>query len=259
MDPLYPVARMFLSRTMTAPTCFRSQVARDAHEIDVPAGSVGVAHGSCRYATLDHVRPPWLGPRVNRISSRLARVLAPALFLVPTVLGLLLVARAVAQAPSDQAVASQIMGDLAKAPPDQVALIKEPRDEAKRALERATSARRSGDVPHAEQLEALAREWAETARDLIRAARAQADAGALESAAADAAVQAERARALLEETLARRGEAAMELEQLSADAGAKPAPKTPPAKGAPAKARAAEPKKQEKQEKAAPKAPAEAP
>src|SRR5215471_18832845 len=77
-----------------------------------------------------------------------------------------------------------------------------PIDEARRALERAAGARSARDVHHAELLEGLAREWAETARDVLRAAAVEADAGALELAAADAGVRAERARALLEESMA---------------------------------------------------------
>jgi len=208
-----------------------------------------------RYATLDHVRPPWLGPRVHRIASRLAL----ALVLVPALLGLAAVRRAASETPSDQAVAAEILGSLAKGPPDQQRLTHEPCEEAKRALERAKGARSAGDVRHADELDGLAREWAETARDLVRAASAEMDAGALESAAADAGVQAERGRALLEETLARRGEAAAELERLSApDAGAKLPPKSPPVKPTktPVKGAAADPKKAEK---ASAKPPAEAP
>jgi hypothetical protein len=102
-----------------------------------------------------------------------------------------------------------------------------PVEEARRALERAAGARRSGDIRHAELLEGLAREWAETARDVVRAAAVEADAGALELAAADAGLRAERARALLEESIARRGRAEAELEKLTADAG--PFPTQPPA------------------------------
>jgi hypothetical protein len=119
------------------------------------------------------------------------------------------------------------------------AIARNPLDEARRALERAAGARRSGDVRHAELLEGLAREWAEIARDVVRAASVEADAGALEVAAADAGLRAERARALLEESIARRGRAGAELDKLTADAGlfpTKPAPagsaRGKPAKGA---------------------------
>jgi hypothetical protein len=137
--------------------------------------------------------------------------------------------------PSDRAVAEQILAQLAPAASATAAaapaasaspasssdraLTQAPLDEAKRALERASGARRSGDVRHAEQLEGLAREWAETARDVVRAAAVEADAGALEVAAADAGLRAERARALLEESISRRGRAEAELDKLTSDGG----------------------------------------
>ncbi|HKQ69060.1 MAG TPA: hypothetical protein VJT73_06965, partial [Polyangiaceae bacterium] len=94
------------------------------------------------------------------------------------------------------------------------------------------------------QLEGLAREWAETARDLARANAAEADAGALSAAAADAGVQAERSRALLEEAIGRRGRAEAELEKLSADGGLFPTAPPPRAKAtkAPATSPSARPK-----------------
>src|SRR5262249_46895569 len=119
-----------------------------------------------------------------------------------------------------KAVAEQILASLGSPTDTSIqAALKSPVEEAKRALDRAASARRAGDTHHAELLEGLAREWAETARDLARAIAVEADAGALENAANEAGVGAERARALLEEAIARRGRAEAELEKLSADAG----------------------------------------
>jgi hypothetical protein len=127
---------------------------------------------------------------------------------------------------TDRGTAEQILATAASSSAE-AALVRAPLDEAKRALERAEGARRSGDVPHAELLEGLAREWAETARDLARAAGIEADAGALATSASEAALRTEKARALLEEAIARRGRAEAELEKLSADAGPFP-PKPPP-------------------------------
>jgi hypothetical protein len=142
------------------------------------------------------------------------------------VIGVGLASSALGEQPSDRAMTEQI---LAAAPSSsaQAALVRAPLEEAKKALERARGARQSGDIRHAELLEGLAREWAETARDLVRAATIEADAGALESAAAQAELRAERARALLEEAISRRGRAETELEKLSVDAGPFP-PKPPP-------------------------------
>jgi hypothetical protein len=142
------------------------------------------------------------------------------------VIGAGLASSALGEQPSDRAMTEQI---LAAAPSSsaQAALVRAPLEEAKKALERARGARQSGDTAHSELLEGLAREWAETARDLLRATTIEADAGALESAAAQAELRAERARALLEEAISRRGRAEAELEKLSVDAGPFP-PKPPP-------------------------------
>lgn len=157
------------------------------------------------------------------------RILArlwPAGWIVVVVVGVALGASALAEPLSDRALAERILTGVASSSAD-AALLRSPVDEAKKALERALGARRSGDAPHAELLEGLAREWAETARDLARAAAIEADAGALETAASQAGLRAERARALLEEAISRRGRAEAELEKLSADAGPFP-PKPPP-------------------------------
>jgi hypothetical protein len=153
---------------------------------------------------------------VKRIFERLG----PVGWVMLLALGIPLAGAAFADPISDKAVAEQILASLA-APSDSSMqpVLKTPIDEAKHALERAAGARRSGDTHHAEILEGLGREWAETARDLSRAVSVEADAGALETAATEAGVSAERARALLEEAIARRGRAEAELEKLSSDAG----------------------------------------
>jgi hypothetical protein len=150
----------------------------------------------------------------------------PVGFIVMVVIGASLGSTALAEQASDKAVAEQILATAASSSAE-AALLKAPIDEAKKALDRARGARQAGDVPHAELLEGLALEWAETARDLARAASIEADAGALESAASEATLRAERARTLLEEAIARRGRAEAELEKLSLDAGPFP-PKPPP-------------------------------
>lgn len=86
-------------------------------------------------------------------------------------------------------------------------------EHAKESLERAHGARAAGDAKHANMLEGLALEWAESARDLLRAASAEQAAASAADKAREAAVRAERARALLEETQARRGRADAELEK----------------------------------------------
>ncbi len=203
---------------------------------------------------LDRQAWPWLGPGVTRKS----RWLGPVGFVLFVGLGVPLVPLAFGEELSDKAVAEQILANLpssqtapferndagapaaSERPAPGSELVRVPVEEARRALERAAGARNARDIHHAELLEGLAREWAETARDVLRAAAVEADAGALELAAADAGVRAERARALLEESIARRGRAEAELEKLTADAGplpTKPAPASsdkakPAAKGA---------------------------
>jgi hypothetical protein len=151
---------------------------------------------------------------------RIFKSLGPVGWLILFAMGIPLAGAAFAEPVSDRAVAEQILASLASpSDPSMQTVLKTPIDEAKHALERAAGARRSGDAHHAEILEGLGREWAETARDLARAVSVEADAGALETAAAEAGVGSERARALLEEAIARRGRAEAELEKLSADAG----------------------------------------
>jgi hypothetical protein len=150
----------------------------------------------------------------------------PAGWVVMVVVGVALGSSALAEQATDKAIAEQILATAGSSSAE-AALLKTPVEEAKKALGRARGARQAGDVQHAELLEGLAREWAETARDLTRAAAIEADAGALESAASEATLRTERARALLEEAISRRGRAEAELEKLSADAGPFP-PKPPP-------------------------------
>ncbi|MGK4007094.1 hypothetical protein WMF31_31015 [Sorangium sp. So ce1036] len=126
-----------------------------------------------------------------------------------------------AAAESTAAKASATTAAAAKAPASNAAkVVAEPVAQAKRALQRAHGARVAGDAANARRLDALALEWAETARTLLRAAEA-------EAAAVDAAERAykietkmDRARALLAETQVRRGRAAAELERVEAEARA---------------------------------------
>ncbi len=86
-------------------------------------------------------------------------------------------------------------------------------EQAHESLERAHGARVAGDVAHANMLDGLALEWAESARDLLRAASAEQAASSAADKAREAAMRVERARALLEETQARQGRADAELEK----------------------------------------------
>jgi hypothetical protein len=83
------------------------------------------------------------------------------------------------------------------------------------ALERATRMRASGDEAHAQLADGLAREDAETARDLVRALDAERMADEARRSATDAGVVGDRERALLEEGIARNGRLKAELDELA--------------------------------------------
>jgi hypothetical protein len=140
-----------------------------------------------------------------------------------------------ADEPTGRAGAERILAEIGRDSGLDSSTVRRPAEEARKALERANGARSAGDAVHAEQLEALACEWAMVARDMVRTALVEGDAGALQLALGDATVQAERARALLEEAIARRGRAMAELSKLDAgpypvkakakvSLGAKPSP-----------------------------------
>jgi hypothetical protein len=123
--------------------------------------------------------------------------------------------------PGDGATAEQLIRDIearAARDPKTAAVVSSPIATAKKSIERGHGARAAGDPTHSRLLFSLAREWAETARDLERAAAAEQVADTTAKSANDAATKAERARALLEETQARRGRAAAELSKVEADA-----------------------------------------
>lgn len=122
---------------------------------------------------------------------------------------------------SDRDVAARIVAEVSKQPAH-ARLAKEPLDKAAHALRRAEDARAAGDQLHGAELEALAREWAETATDLVRAASVEDKLAAVQKELTATETRLLRARALIEETVARRGRAKEKLEQL--EQGKKPQP-----------------------------------
>jgi multidrug efflux pump subunit AcrA (membrane-fusion protein) len=106
------------------------------------------------------------------------------------------------------ALVAKIEQDPAHAP-----ITAEATTHAKDALERATRLRSTGDEPHAKAADGLAREWAETARDLARATDEEVAASNLRRKAVEAQAQLERARALVEEGIARIGRLRSEVEE----------------------------------------------
>lgn len=126
--------------------------------------------------------------------------------------------------------------------------------EARRALRRADEARAAGDTRHAPDLDALGREQAETATDLVRAVEAEKKLVLVQKQISDVETRTSRAKALLEEAVARRGRAQVRLDELDQKAAAAPAPE-PPKKGAAPKVPAAPALKPTAPKPAAPKAP----
>jgi hypothetical protein len=83
---------------------------------------------------------------------------------------------------------------------------------AKTALERARGFRNAGEAARAKLAEGVAREWAETARDLVSAADAEASAAEVRRKAVEAEAKLERSRVLVEEEIARAGRLTAELQ-----------------------------------------------
>jgi hypothetical protein len=85
-------------------------------------------------------------------------------------------------------------------------------DRARKELDRATRLRGTFDEKRARAADGAAREWAETARDLLRAVEAEGHAGEVRGKALDKQAQVERTRALVDEDIARIGRLKAELE-----------------------------------------------
>ncbi len=98
------------------------------------------------------------------------------------------------------------------------AVIAEAVGHAKDALERATRFRAVGDELHARAAEGLAREWTETARDLVKAVDAETAASDVRRKAMEAQARLERSRALVEDGITRVGRLRAELQGASGQA-----------------------------------------
>jgi hypothetical protein len=88
--------------------------------------------------------------------------------------------------------------------------------ETRDALERAHRFHILRDEGHARDAEALALEWAEMGRDLVRASDAEERAAQVRRKATDGQVQLDRTRALVEETVARLGRLRAEIAEMEA-------------------------------------------
>jgi hypothetical protein len=132
----------------------------------------------------------------------------------------------------DRGTATAILDELAKDTTHKDALapiVLRGRD----ALERATRMRQAGDEAHARLADGLAREEAETGRDLVRALEAERTADDARRAATDAGTMGERERALLEDGIARNGRLRSEIDAIGKGSAAKGRPSASSDAGAP--------------------------
>lgn len=110
----------------------------------------------------------------------------------------------------DHAAAEALVVTMQKSAPEPATV--EAVARATEALEQSARLRAAGDEAHAKAADGLAREWAETARDLALAAAAEKQADERRRQAIQAQAQLERTRALVENGIARLGRLRAELE-----------------------------------------------
>lgn len=134
----------------------------------------------------------------------------------------------------DRAVAEALLAEVDRDPHKTTA--SDVTAKSRAALERARRLRTAGDELHARLADGLAREWAETARDLVKTAALEESSAKMRAEALDAGAQLERERLQLEEALARTGRLRAQLEQAEREAkeqgrtATPPEPATPPKK-----------------------------
>jgi hypothetical protein len=150
-------------------------------------------------------------------------------FPVSVLLAALLAGGSASAQPTDVAQAEGVLVEVSGSP--RAALVAREVQKAREALDRARSARLSGDSKHAEQLEGVARAWAGAARDVLAAVLTEEQAQAAQQKISEARSQSEHERTLLEENLSRRGRAEAELKRAEAEAAARPPVQPPKEKG----------------------------
>jgi hypothetical protein len=117
---------------------------------------------------------------------------------------LLTVAAASPGAQGDRAAAQAILGELGRDASHR-ATVADAVARAQDALERGTRMRVARDDPHATEAESVARQWAETARELVRAADSETRANEIRKKALETETQVAKTRELVEEVIARTG------------------------------------------------------
>jgi hypothetical protein len=119
----------------------------------------------------------------------------------------------------DAAVAQRLVGEAqayAARGPEVTRAIASPLAQVAQAIERGRRMRMAGDETHARTAEVLAREWAETARDVARAVYTESLAAKGRTEAVESEAQLERARALVEEGIAHVGRLQAEVDKAEA-------------------------------------------
>jgi hypothetical protein len=134
----------------------------------------------------------------------------PLLLAMGLTFGLACPLAAYGQGEGDRTIAEGLVKELERDTTHR-AILAETIRQAKDALERATRMHGANDEARAKAAEGLAREWAETGRDLAKAVTSEASAAELRQKTLDAQAGLERARALVEEGIARVGRLQTEL------------------------------------------------
>jgi hypothetical protein len=119
----------------------------------------------------------------------------------------------------DAAVAQELVGEVQKTAatrPEVTRAIASALAQVAQALERGRRMRMAGDETHARTADVLAREWAETARDVARAVSTESLAAKLRTEAVESQAQLERTRARVEEGIAHVGRLQTEVDKAEA-------------------------------------------
>ena len=185
-------------------------------------GTVFTTNGRLSEGPLDPFPSWWLG---SAVSSRFRLVVVGAM---------LIASHAASAEPPARDRAKALLAELDKTGASRGAA-RDAVAEAGRALGRADKARLAGDQKHGTELEELALEWAEAARDIERAAAAEARAAELEKKLTEAEAKLRTTRTLIEQAAARRARADAELAELEQSKAGPPAAST---SGAPSPSKA---------------------
>jgi hypothetical protein len=122
-------------------------------------------------------------------------------------------------APGDRTAAQAVLDEISREP-EYHGVVADFLERAQDALERGARMRAAGDEAHALEADALARQWAETGRELLRAAKAEARANDLRKKALETQAQVAKTREIVEDVIARTGRLRAQVEAARQDGGA---------------------------------------